>query len=433
MVEGPTYEEPHWPSFRGYRAQGIAEGHALPVEWDVDTGDGIRWSTSIPGLAHSSPVIWGDTVFVTSAVKEGDEEAELKVGLYGDIGSVEDDTSHSMLLYAIDKATGEIRWEVEACSAVPAIKRHPKGSHAACTPATDGERVVAFFASEGLYCYDMDGELQWKKDFGVLDAGFYMVPSAQWGSATSPILHDGVVILQCDVQADSFVCALDADTGEELWRTARDEVPTWSTPTIVEYRGSTQVVCNGFRHIGGYDFETAEELWMLEGGGDIPVPTPIVAGELVFITNAHGRMAPVYAIHASARGELEMDPEECPFMAWSLPRYGNYMQTPLAYGPFLYMCNDAGVLSTYMLGSGEPEYRERIGGGRDGFSASVVAGDGKIYVTSEEGVIHVVKAGADFELLASNDMGETCMATPALSEGVLFVRTCGELVAVEGL
>ena len=431
VVVAPFSESPHWPQYRGYRAQGVVEGHPLPEEWDAESGEGVAWKTEVPGLSHSSPVIWGDRIFLTTAVKEGDP-AELKVGLYGDIGSVEDDSPRSMRVLAFDKHSGEMIWEREAFHGVPAIKRHPKGSHAACSPVTDGEHVVAFFASEGLYCYDMDGELLWEKDFGVLDAGFFMVKSAQWGSASSPIIHDGRLILQVDVQENSFLCALDVATGEEIWRTDRDEVPTWSTPTIVEYEDRTQIVCNGFKHIGGYDFESGEELWMLEGGGDIPVPTPITAGDLIFITNAHGRMAPIYAIHASAEGELEMDPEDCAFMAWSSPRYGNYMQTPIAYGEYLYLCNDTGVFYCYELDTGEQVYRHRVGGGRDGFTASVVAGDGKIYITSEGGMVYVVKAGPEFELVGYNDMDDLCMATPAISEGVLYVRTRSHLVAIPG-
>lgn len=425
--------DPNWPQFRGPRALGVAEGHALPVEWDVEDGTGVKWSADIPGLAHSSPIVFGDRVFVTTAVKDGDGDDPLKVGLYGDIGSVEDETPHSMRVLCLDKDTGAVLWDREAFHGVPKVKRHPKSSHAACSPATDGERVIAHFASEGLYAYDMDGNLLWQKDLGVLDSGFYMVPSAQWGSASSPVLHDGKVVLLCDVQQDSFLAVFDADTGEEIWRTERLDVPTWGTPAIFEKDGRTQIVCNGFKETAGYDFETGEQIWWLEGGGDIPVPTPIVAHDLIYVTNAHGTLAPIYAIKTTARGELTMDPDECVFMAWCHPRRGNYMQTPVVYGDLAYFCNDAGILSCYDARTGEEVYRQRLGSGRSGFSASAVAGDDKLYFTSEDGLCYVVKAGEEFELLSYNDLVETAMATPAISEGVIFFRTRSKLVAVDGV
>ena len=224
--------------------------------------------------------------------------------------------------------------------------------------------------------------------------------------------------------------ALDVATGKELWRTERDEDPTWSTPCVVLSGGRSQVVCNGYKQIGGYDLATGETLWTLVGGGDIPVPTPIASRGLIFITNAHGSMAPVYAIHDDAVGELTMDPEECSFMSWSERRKGNYMQTPLVHGDHLYLCNDAGVLTCLVAATGEQVYRHRLGTGLSGFTASLVAGDGKLYATSEEGVIHVIKLGPEFELLSVNDMTETCMATPAIAQGSLFFRTRSHVVAV---
>jgi len=303
-------DSPHWPGFRGHRARGFAEGTAAPTRWDLESGENVLWRAPIPGLAHSSPVVWGDRLFVTTAVKQGETEPELKVGLYGDISSVADEGLHQFRLLCLDKRTGELLWSRTAHEGVPAVKRHPKSSHAASSPATDGEHVVAFFGSEGLYCYDLDGELLWQKDFGVLDSGFFLAPEAQWGFASSPVLHAGRVIVQVDVQEDSFLAAFDADTGEQAWRTPRHDVPTWSSPTVDVRPGRSQVIVNGYKHIGGYDLETGAELWKLAGGGDIPVPTPVVAHDLVFITNAHGRMAPIYAVSVTATGELEGTAED---------------------------------------------------------------------------------------------------------------------------
>jgi outer membrane protein assembly factor BamB len=420
---------PHWPSFRGERASGVAEGYATATTWDVASGKGVAWKTAIPGLAHSSPVVWGERVFLTSAVRKAGE-AELKVGLYGDIAPVADEGEHLFQVLALDKQSGKILWCETAFDGQPRYPRHTKGSFAASTPATDGERVVACFGTEGLYAYDLDGKLLWKKDLGDLDSGFYMVPSASWGFSSSPVIHEDLVLVQCDVQKGSYVTALSVTDGKEVWRVARDELPTWSTPTVDVREGRAQVICNGYKHIGAYDLRTGAELWKLKGGGDIPVPTPIVAHDLVFITNAHGQAAPILAIDANAKGTLSMNPEESEFTAWSDLRKGNYMQTPLVYGEFLYCCNDAGILTCFDAGTGEEVYRERLGSGRSGFTSSGVAADGKLYFTSEEGEVHVVAEGYEFEQLATNALGEEHMASPAISEGMLLFRTRGHLVAI---
>jgi outer membrane protein assembly factor BamB len=425
----------HWPSYRGESAQGVAEGRPLPLTWNVPAGENVKWRTPVPGLGHSSVVVWGDKIFLTTAIS-GVRDPELKVGLYGDIKPVNDDSVHRFQVIALDKESGDILWTRTAHEGVPKIKRHTKSTHANSTPATDGERVVAFFGSEGLYSYDLDGELQWKKDFGVLDSGFFMVKSAQWGFASSPVIHDGKVIIQADVQEGSFLTVLDLEDGHEIWRTTRDDVPTWSTPAILNPpSGGAQIVVNGFRHIGGYDFATGAEVWRMAGGGDIPVPTPIVAHDLIFVTNAHGREAPILAIRPQARGDisLEGDATSNEGVAWSQPRDGGYMQTPIVYGDYLYVCRDNGVLSCLDARTGERQYKTRIGAGGSGFSSSPVAADGKIYFASEFGDVHVIKAGPEFEELAVNELDEIHMSTPAISDGVLFFRTRGHVVAIADL
>jgi outer membrane protein assembly factor BamB len=422
----------NWPRVRGPQARGVAEGHPTPVEWDAASGKNILWKRPLPGLAHSSPIVWGDSVFVTSAVNE-EGGSFLKVGLYGDITPVREEPRHRFMLYRIDKRTGEILWERAAYQGVPRRPRHPKSTHANPTPATDGSRVVAFFGSEGLYCYDMEGTLLWKKDFGPLDAAFYVAPDAQWGFASSPVIHDGVVYVQCDVLNDPFLAAFDLETGEEIWRTPRDDVPTWSTPTVHETKEGTLLLVNGWKHMGGYDAKTGKEIWRLRGGGDIPVPTPVVAQDLVFITNAHGSDSPIYAVRLDAKGDISLEDGHTsnPNIAWSIPRGGAYMQTPLVYGEYLYNCRDNGVLSVYQARTGERMYQVRLGGGGGGFTASPVAADGKVYFTSEEGDVYVVKAGPEFELLATNPLDEVTMATPAISEGVLYFRTRAALLAIQ--
>lgn len=420
-----------WPGFRGIAARGVVEDAPVPLQWNVPEATRVRWRVPLAGLGHSSPVVWGDSVCTTSAVS-GTPDPQLKVGLYGDIGSVLDTTSHRWLVMCFDKRTGALRWERTAKTGVPIIKRHPKSTHASSTLATDGRHIVAFFGSEGLYAYDMAGALLWKKDFGTLDSGFFMAPEAQWGFASSPVIRDGRVVIQVDVQKGSFVAALDVRTGRELWRTPRADVPTWSTPAIVSMNGRDQVVVNGWRHIGGYDLETGKEVWRMSGGGDIPVPTPIAGHGLVFITNAHGRMAPVYAVKPTASGDISLKDGETSnaHIAWSYARDGAYMQTPILYGDILYVCRDNGVLSAFDARTGTRHYQTRLGNGTTGFSASAVAANGRVYYTSEDGDVYVVKAGPQFELLATNSLGEVAMATPAISEGAFFFRTRNHLVRI---
>lgn len=421
---------PEWPGFRGPGARGVAEGLA-PLKWDVPASNGVLWRTRIPGLGHSSPVVAGDLVCVTTALS-GKADAPLRVGLYGDIQPVEDDTEHQFKVYCLDRKNGAIRFERTAAKGVPKIKRHTKATHASPTMAADERHLVALFGSEGVHAYDREGKQLWKKDLGVLDAGFFRVPAAQWAFGSSPVIHDGRLIVQADVQKDSFVAAFDVENGRELWRTPRADLPTWSTPTVHVGAGRAQVLVNGYRHIGGYDLASGKEIWRMTGGGDIPVPTPIAAHGLIFFTNAHGPAAPIIAVKETATGDISLaaGATSNQHVAWSQPRDGAYMQTPLVWGELLYVCRDNGALSAYDARTGRRLYQQRLGDGRAGFTASAVAAAGRIYYTSEEGDVYVVKAGPEFELLGTNRLGEVTMATPAIADGVVFFRTRDHLIAI---
>ena len=431
LAADDSEQHANWPSFRGPNAIGVAEGYATPTAWDIKSSQNVQWKTPIPGLGLSSPIVWGNRVFLSTAIGEG-ENREFKPGLYGDIASVEDDTLHRWVVYCLDKQTGKILWERTAHSGVPKVKRHTKSTHANSTLATDGGHVIAFFGSEGLYCYDFDGKLLWSKDFGLLDSGFFTVPSAQWEFGSSPVIFENMVIVQCDVQKNSFLAAFNIGDGRELWRTSRDDVPTWSTPAVYVSGKDAQIVVNGFRHIGGYDAKTGRELWRMKGGGDIPVPTPVISGDMAFITNAHGDMSPIYAIKLSARGDISLEKNQTSngHIVWSRPRDGSYMSTPLIYGDYLYNCRWNGVLSCYEAATGKRLYQQRLGGGTSAFTSSPVAADGKIYFASEDGDVFVVKAGPKYELIAQNSLNGVCLATPAISEGILFFRTKDFLMAI---
>ena len=417
-----------WPSFRGIDASGVADGPETPTTF---TPAAAAWKRPLPGLGLSSPIIWGNLLCVSTAIG-GQTDAGLKVGLYGDIKSVADDTEHEWKIACLDKRSGSAAWDRTVHKGVPKVKRHPKSTHANSTLATDGTHLAAMFGSEGLHVYDLKGTLLWKKDLGVLDAAFFMVPGAQWEYGSSPIIHDGLVIVLADVLKDSFLAAFDVKSGKEVWRTPRADVPTWGSPAVIRANGRAQVVVNGWKHVGGYDLKDGREIWRLQATGDIPVPTPIFGHGLIFLTSAHGPGSPVYAIKPSATGDISLAEGAASneHVAWSVPRDGAYLSTPLVYGDYLYVVRHGGVLNVYNAKTGERAYQQRLAAGA--FTASPVANNGRIYIPSEEGDIYVVKAGPAYELLATNRMEAPVLATPAISEGRLFVRTGDQIMAFGG-
>jgi len=426
---GALAQAQNWPSFRGPGASGVAEGKA-PQEWDATKGVNIIWKTEIPGLAHSSPVIWGDRVYVTTAVSS-DAKAVFRHGLYGDVDPSPDVSKHSWRIYCLDKRTGMIIWEKVAHEGVPRTKRHPKSSQASSTPATDGKHIVAFFGSEGLYTYDADGKLLWKQDLGSLNAGWFYDPDYEWGIGSSPIIYKNLVIVQCDIQKNSFVAAYDINDGHRLWLTPREEIPSWGTPTIYEGQPRPELITHATKFIRAYDPLTGKELWRLSGNSEVTTPTPFVAHNLIFVTNGYRVIQPIYAIRAGGSGDITLKDgqESSDFIAWSKKRGGPYMSTPVVYGDHLYVCSTQGIIACYNAKTGERLYQQRLGEG-GAYTASPVAADGKVYFTSEDGDVFVVRAGSKYELLATNAIGEVCMASPAISDGMLFVRAEHHVFAI---
>jgi len=424
---------PAWPSFRGAMAAGVAEGSA-PTAWNAETATNILWKTPIPGLAHSSPVIWGDRVFVTTAVSS-EANPTLRTGLYGDVDSVDSESTvkHSWRVLALDRKTGKVLWEREAHAGVPLVKRHMKATHANSTPATDGKHVVALFGSAGLYCYGIDGTLEWKKDLGVLDSGWFYDPSYQWEYGASPILYKNLVIVQADLQKGSFIAAYDLKDGHQVWRTERTEIPSWATPSVFESEKRAELVTNA-KQVHGYDPLTGKELWHLTGNSEIVAPTPIAAHGLAYITSGYAPIQPIYAIRlGSASGDISLPEgkEANEAIAWSKQRGGPYMPTPIVYGDYFYACSNNGILTAYDAKTGAQVYKERIAGQNSvAFTASPVAADGKLFFASEEGDVYVVKAGPKFERLATNPMGEVLMATPAIVDGMILIRSRSHLFAI---
>ena len=420
-----------WPSFRGTLARGVADGMRLPETWDGAKGTNILWRTAIPGLAHSSPIVWGNRIFVTSAVSTK-ADATFKPGLYGDGDASDDRSPQRWTIFALDKKTGKMLWERVAHEGAPQEKRHIKSTYASATPVTDGQIVVASFGSHGLHAYDVNGSFLWKVDLGRLDVGAYDIPTFEWGTASSPIIWNGMVIAQVDTQADSFLIALKAETGETVWKTDRQELPSWGTPTVATTSAGPMLVTNASNFIRGYDPATGKELWRLGGSSKITAPTPIFDDGVFVVASGRGPERPIFVIRPGARGDVTLRTGETSsdVIAWSKTGRGSYMPTPLIYQGLLYVLANNGVFDAYNLKTGEEVYRQRLTTVGNGFSASPVAADGRIYLPNEDGDIIVVSAGPEFTQIAANPMGELVMATPALSDAVMYVRTVRSLFAV---
>jgi outer membrane protein assembly factor BamB len=416
----------NWPSFRGPFARGVRDGENLPADWDVRTGRNIRFKTAIPGLGHSSPIVWGDRVFLTSAV--GSSTAPLKLGDSGGTDPAEDPGTLSWRLYCLSARDGRMLWEREAFAGPPRARRHAKGSQANATPVTDGRTVVAVFGSGGVAAYDFEGRLRWKADLGPLNPGLFGDPSSEWGHGSSPVIDGDRVFVQVDRHAQSFLAAFDVGTGRRQWTAQRDERPVWATPTVHESGGRKELIVVGGYHVRGYDPRDGRELWRFKDEAEVKTPTPFAAGGLIVFAGGY-RGRPIFALKSGASGDVSVPAgaSSGPFLAWRTEPGGPYTSTPLAYDGLLYSVRDEGIATAYDLATGRRIYQERTSATH---SASPVASDGKLYVAAEGGEVLVVKAGPSFVILARNDMGEPCMATPAIADGTLFVRTQGHLYAI---
>jgi len=429
---------PSWPQFRGTQAAGVADQKPLPTSWDIPGGKGLKWRTAIPGLSHASAIVSGDRIFVTTADAIG-KKASLKIGAYGAGDSADDMVEHSFQVWCLRRDDGSVDWVRTAVRCVPKFARHTKATHADPTPVTDGKHVIAVFGAQGMFCYSVTGDLLWQVDLGELDVGPHDSMDLHWGYASSPIISDGLVIIQADVKTKPYLAAWHVDTGKPAWRVARDDTTSWATPTVVQRGDEKLIYVNGCKHMGAYKLVDGSEVWRMAGGGGLPVPAPIVANDLVLFTSNHRPLKsnhplkPIFAVKPSAMGELPMPKRNATgeHVAWMQTRVGNYIQTPIVYRDLLYLCNVSGVVSVVDLKTGEVHGRHRLGGGRATFSASPVAGNGHLYFTSEEGDVHVVVAGKEFEQTGISPIGEICMATPAIADGVLLFRTRSHVVAVQ--
>ena len=431
--EGPESGS-DWPSFRGLGGRGIADGFPVRSHWNAapSTGEieGLLWQTEVPGLGHSSPVVVGNRVFLATAIAS-DGTAPLKVGRGGKPDAADDNGEQRWVVLCYDRLTGEERWRKTAHQGRPRATRHAKATHANTSVAVEGNHLVAFFGSEGLYCYDLDGNLEWSRDLGVIDISKYGIG---WGYASSPAIHRDRIAVVCDDPNDPFVAVLRLSDGEERWRVSRKDIceRSWGTPFIHETPDRTQVVVNGWPWVVSYDIETGDEFWRIRGGGDNPVPTPFEAHGMIYVTSAHGSQSPIYVVRPQSSGDIS-PPEETgtnESIAWSTTRGGSYMSTPVVYRGYLYLGNSNGVVRCFNALTGEKAYEERLGTGA-AILSSLVAAEGKIYCASENGTVYVLAAGPDFKVLARNKMGQPCFATPAISQGVIYLRTTKSLFAIQ--
>ena len=415
-----------WPQFRGRDAGVAADSPALPDTWSRT--ENVVWAIDVPGMGWSSPVVWNDLIFITSVIKPGPIELPGK-GFYQ--GSTTQQLGanevHRWVLYALDFRTGRIRWEREIRRSVPLGLKHEKNTYASETPVTDGERVYAYFGGVGLFAFDMRGNALWSKPMDPLKM-------RGWGTGASPSLHRSRLYLVNDNDEQSSLTAYDARTGSTLWRTTRDEKSNWSTPFVWEHEQEIEIVTTGSNKVRSYDL-SGRVKWELTGLTSLHVPTPFAKHGLLFISSGFlgDPVRPVYAVKPGASGDVSLKEGETSnrFVAWSNPRLGTYDTSALVYGDYYYTLMDRGFLICNDAKTGREIYpRQRITGEASGFTASPWAYNGRIFALSEDGDTFVMQAGPEFKVLGKNTLDEIALATPAIAQGSVIVRTASKLYRI---
>ncbi len=414
----------HWPQFRGPGSNGVVEDAKLPERWSAT--ENVAWKTSIPGVGWSSPVVWGDRIFVTSVVSTEDKEPPKK-GLYfgGNRGAPSDE--HRWMVYALDFNSGKIVWEREAHRGVPPA-RHLKNTYASETPVTDGERLYAWFGSAGLYCFDFQGKLLWSQKWGPFNTRY------GWGTAASPVLHQGRLYLVNDNDDQSFLLSLDSRTGKQVWRVERNEKTNWATPFLWRNGKRTEIVTPGTGRVRSYDLD-GKLLWELGGMSSIAIPTPFTKFDLLYVTSGYvgDQVRPVFAIRAGASGDISLKAGQTSndHIAWHLPQGGPYNPSPIVYGDYYYTLLDRGFFTCHDARTGKEIYpRQRIDAAAGAFTSSPWAYNGKIFALSEDGDTWVIQAGPEFKVLGKNPLDEMSMATPAIAGGSLILRTASRVYRI---
>jgi outer membrane protein assembly factor BamB len=426
LISTPALADPNWPQFRGPRSTGATDETGYAGAWSPT--ENVVWRTDIPGRGWSSPIVWEEKIFLTTAVSAGKEE-EPKKGLYlGGDRSQPSSNPHRWKTICIDFESGKVRWEREARHGRPPSSHHIKNSLASETPVTDGERVIAYFGNLGVFAYDLDGRPLWSKELKSHRT------RNGWGTASSPVLHRGRVYIQNDNEERSVLLALDAGTGAQLWEVVRSEKSNWSTPFIWENAQRTEIVTNGTGKVRSYGLE-GKLLWEMSGMSTITIPTPFAAGGLLYVASGFvmDGKRPIVALRPGASGDIgpaSGDPES-EFIAWSDGRAAPYNPSPVIYQGRIYVLYDRGFLACYDAATGKEVYgRQRLSSEANAFTASPWAAGGKVFCLSEDGECFVIEAGPEYKLLRTNSLDELCMASPALARGSLFIRTLGRLYRI---
>ncbi len=414
-----------WPQFRGPQSSGVADAK-MPDTWSAT--ENVVWKVDVPGIGWSSPVVSGDQVFVTAVVASSEEEKPKK-GLYfgGERKAPADE--HRWMVYAIDFKTGKMLWEKEVFRGVPKTSHHLKNTYASETPVTDGEHVYAYFGNIGLYCFDMNGKLEWSRPYGPYATRY------GWGTASSPIVYKGRIYLVNDNDDHSFMDVLDKTTGKLITKVDRaDEKTNWSTPYIWQNEKRTEIVTTGTNHVRSYDLD-GKVLWEFTGMSSIVIPTPFSKNGLLYLSSGYvgDQTRPAYAIRAGASGDITLKAGQTSNdgIAWYLPRGGPYNPTPVVYGDYYYTLFDQGFLTCHDAKTGKEVYgKQRISPEAAAFTSSPVAANGKLYLSSEDGDTFIVQAGPEYKLLGKNSLDEMIMATPAMVDGSFVIRTASRVYRI---
>ena len=413
----------NWPQYRGASSDGLGEGATLPETWSAT--ENVVWKTAVPGWGWSSPIVWGNRVFVTSAVSEKEVPTPRVGGYPGGHVGVED--VHRWMLYCLDFETGKILWEFEAHKGIPPQMRHPRNSFASETPVTDGERVYAYFANIGLFCCDMEGRKLWERrwpSYPMRDG---------WNTGTSPVLHGNRIFIQNDNEQESFIETLDKYSGKTLWRVPQEEKSTWSTPYVWESGARTELVTIGLNKIRSYAPDDGKLLWELRGTAGLVSQMPLSKHGLLY-AGAGYHYGPLYAIRPGASGDITLtdDKTSNDWIVWSQKHGSSIHPCYLISGERLFVCYDSGLLACFNAKTGAeiiPRTRLETKGGR--FYASPWAYHGRVFMLNENGDTWVIEDGPEYKLVRKNSLGDVAWATPAIARGSLFIRTYSSLFRLQ--
>ena len=418
----------NWPQFRGHQALGVATNANLPTTWS--TNRNVAWKTAVPGFGWSSPIVWGDKIFLTSVVRDGEVEPPKKGLYFGGERKVPTTNTQHWLVHAFAWQTGKRIWQREVHTGVPGTSVHLKNTYASETPLTDGERVYAYFGNLGLFCLDLEGQPVWSKKLGHFKTRY------GWGTAASPVLHGDRIFVVNDNEEKSFLAAFDKKTGEEIWREERDEKSNWATPFVWENEQRTELIVPGTKRVRSYDLN-GKVLWELGGMSSIVIPTPMAQAGLLFVCSGYvgDKIRPVFAIRQGASGDISVKEGETnnQFIAWYEKTAAPYNPSPLVYKDHFYVLFDFGFLSCRAAGTGREIYeKQRINlEGTSSFTSSPWAYDNKIFCLSEDGDTFVFEAGPEYKLIGKNSLNEMCMATPAIARDSLIIRTTAHLYRIK--